>query len=245
MSPPPVPGDASFPRPPAARADGEASRERLVLAGLRLFAERGYAATSVRDLAQAAGVNVSAIRYYFGDKAGLYRAVFFEPMGDPEADMARYRDPALGLREALDGFYAMFLEPLCDTEAVRLCIKLRMREMVEPTGLWEEEVAVAIKPMHDLLCRVIARHLDCPPQDEPVQRLAICIAALGIHLHIGHDVMRAIAPDLPHGPAGVSAWADFLATQAEAMVERERARRTAAATPPAASAPPFSAPSPP
>ena len=40
------------------RSDGEASRQRLLRAGLNLFARQGYAKTSTRELAEAAGVNV-------------------------------------------------------------------------------------------------------------------------------------------------------------------------------------------
>ena len=74
----------------AARHDGEASRARLLRSGLQLFAQQGYAKTSTRELAEHAGVNVASISYYFGDKAGLYRAVFFEPLGSPQDDIARY-----------------------------------------------------------------------------------------------------------------------------------------------------------
>jgi AcrR family transcriptional regulator len=83
------------------RADGEASRQRLMQAGLRLFAKKGFARTSIRELALAAEVNVAAISYYFGDKAGLYRAVFFEPCGNPADDIARFADPALSLGRCL------------------------------------------------------------------------------------------------------------------------------------------------
>ncbi len=42
----------------------------------RLFAGRGYEGTSVRDIAQEAGVNVAMISYYFGSKEKLLHAVF-------------------------------------------------------------------------------------------------------------------------------------------------------------------------
>ena len=57
------------------------ARQRLVQAALRLFAEVGFARASTRAICEAAGVNLSAIRYYFGDKFGLYRAAFHEPLG--------------------------------------------------------------------------------------------------------------------------------------------------------------------
>ena len=47
------------------------ARERLMLAALKLFAQQGYAKTSVRAIAAEANANVAAISYYFGDKAAL------------------------------------------------------------------------------------------------------------------------------------------------------------------------------
>lgn len=51
------------------------TRERLLKIAARLFADKGFAGASVRQIVQEAGANISAIRYHFGDKRGLYRAV--------------------------------------------------------------------------------------------------------------------------------------------------------------------------
>ncbi len=49
--------------------------ESLLDVGQRLFAERGYDASSVRDITGSAGANVGAVTYHFGSKDALYRAV--------------------------------------------------------------------------------------------------------------------------------------------------------------------------
>lgn len=59
--------------PPHDTPAGPSARSRLVQAALRLFAEKGYEAAGTREIAEAAGANISAIRYYFGDKAGRSR----------------------------------------------------------------------------------------------------------------------------------------------------------------------------
>src|SRR5215470_717484 len=64
-------------RPAAAQA-GDAVRARLLRVAQELFAERGYAAVSVRALARAAHVSPAMIAYYFRDKAGLLDAVLDE-----------------------------------------------------------------------------------------------------------------------------------------------------------------------
>ena len=51
------------------------SRERLVEAATRLFAERGYRDTSVQAIAEAAGISRGSIFWHFGSKDGLLSAV--------------------------------------------------------------------------------------------------------------------------------------------------------------------------
>jgi AcrR family transcriptional regulator len=207
------------------RSDGEASRERLLRAGLNLFARQGFAKTSTRELAEAAGVNVASISYYFGDKAGLYRAVCIEPLGDGTAEAAQLADPALDLGAALRVFYENFLEPLRHGDDARLCMKLHFREMLEPTGLWDQGAAQCIRPQHEALVGLLCRHLGAPSPDESVQRLAICLSGLGVHLHVGRDVIDDIVPGLYAGPDAIDRWVDTLAQLAMSMIEGEKRRR--------------------
>jgi TetR/AcrR family transcriptional regulator len=48
------------------------ARERLLTAALDLFNQKGYAATSVRELVAAAGVTKPVLYYYFANKEGIY-----------------------------------------------------------------------------------------------------------------------------------------------------------------------------
>ncbi|HND86406.1 MAG TPA: TetR family transcriptional regulator [Pseudobdellovibrionaceae bacterium] len=49
--------------------------QMIMKAAAKLFADKGFEATSTRDIAQASGLNVSLISYYFGGKVGLYRKI--------------------------------------------------------------------------------------------------------------------------------------------------------------------------
>jgi Bacterial regulatory proteins, tetR family len=51
------------------------TRERILKAAERLFADRGYEETSIRAIVAKARVNQAAINYHFGGKDGLYREV--------------------------------------------------------------------------------------------------------------------------------------------------------------------------
>jgi AcrR family transcriptional regulator len=64
------PDDPGAPR----RRDAARTRDALLDAARRRFARDGYAATTVRDIAHDAGVNVALISRYFESKAGLFEA---------------------------------------------------------------------------------------------------------------------------------------------------------------------------
>lgn len=57
------------------------TKEALLDAAERLFTENGYNAVSTRDLAEAAGANLAAIKYHFGSKAKLFIEVVTRLMG--------------------------------------------------------------------------------------------------------------------------------------------------------------------
>src|SRR6266516_2875442 len=54
--------------------DAQASRSALVDAATALFDERGYEATTIRQIGELAGVDAALIARYFGGKEGLYLA---------------------------------------------------------------------------------------------------------------------------------------------------------------------------
>jgi len=57
-------------------------RQRLLDVGLRLFANRGYAGTSVQDITDEAQVTKPTLYYYFGNKEGLFQALVDHAMDE-------------------------------------------------------------------------------------------------------------------------------------------------------------------
>ena len=58
----------------------ESVRERLLVSASRLFAQKGYAGTTVREIVDAAGVTKPVLYYYFGNKEGIYLALMKEAL---------------------------------------------------------------------------------------------------------------------------------------------------------------------
>lgn len=63
------------------------ARSELLRAAKHLFARKGLSGTTIRDIAQEAGMNSAQISYYFENKEGLYRACL-EDIGQAELEMA-------------------------------------------------------------------------------------------------------------------------------------------------------------
>jgi len=206
-------------------ADTGNARRCLVLAALRVFAEKGFNAATTRNICELAGANISAIRYYFGDKAGLYRAAFTEPMCDAPCHSNIETFAGLPLPEALRLFFREFLEPLKKGEELRLAMKLRFREMIEPTGAWQEEIDAEIKPQHEALLSMLKQHFRLNQVDDDLQRLALAIIGMAVHFYVGQDVVAVLAPHLLETPEAIDTLADRLSGYAVAMIESEARRR--------------------
>ena len=208
-----------------ARSDGQEARQRLLLAALTLFAERGFARTSTRDIAQAAGVNIAAISYYFESKAGLYAACFSEPLGENDVDFRTQCDaPGMPVRESLHRFFSAYVAPLDQGEIVRQCMRLHMREMVDPTGLPGQDVERDIKAPHEALVGILERQLGVAADDE-LHRLAFAITGLALQLYVRHDFIGEFKPSLLRGKASVDRWAAELTRYACVLLDAEAARR--------------------
>ncbi|MDZ4164653.1 MAG: TetR/AcrR family transcriptional regulator [Smithellaceae bacterium] len=66
-------------------------REKLMRAALALFTQRGYSATTVRELVKEAGVTKPVLYYYFGSKEGLFLELMRTHFGRLEAVIDVYR----------------------------------------------------------------------------------------------------------------------------------------------------------
>ncbi len=227
----------------AQRSDGAEARARILYAALALFAAKGFAKTSTREIATAAGANIAAISYYFGDKAGLYAATFTEPMGGNAGDLITLIEvPGLPIEQTLRALLTAYLEPLKHGEIVRQCMRLHLREMIEPTSQWPTEFERDIKGPHEALVRVLCRHLHLTQPDDDVHRLALAVSGLAMQLFVMQDIIDGLAPSLLDTPQHIDTWSDRLVGFAIAMVAAESERRAptgdARHAPPARRVPP-------
>lgn len=73
-------------------------RQTILEAALRIFAEKGFAATTNADIAQAAGITAAALYYFFPSKEEFFRAVVTERRGHLTPTLSQFLgDEALSM----------------------------------------------------------------------------------------------------------------------------------------------------
>src|SRR5580693_7171619 len=99
---PPAPGDKR-------ERNAAATRARILDAGEREFAARGFAGARLREIAVTAGVQPALIHHYFTDKQGLYRAVLDRALLPTSTASWTLLGSQKDLEDLLAGFIEMLL----------------------------------------------------------------------------------------------------------------------------------------
>ena len=82
--------------------DGTPVQERLLTAASRLFAERGFALTSVQEIVERAGVTKGAMYHYYASKDDLLQQIYARLLAGQSARLEAIADtPGLPVRERL------------------------------------------------------------------------------------------------------------------------------------------------
>jgi len=129
------------------------TRERLLQAATRLFADNGYRGASVRDICNVAGANPGAISYHFGGKRQLYRAVLRRAAAGL-ADMGPAADDLNGESEpvsVVNALQRVFDRIQSDDAATRLLLRdladggsVAVESLTPPLRTAFEQLAIAI-----------------------------------------------------------------------------------------------------
>jgi AcrR family transcriptional regulator len=149
------------------------TRERIMKAAERLFAERGYDATSVRAIVAKARVNQAAINYHFDGKDGLYREVLraaFRALTEQQLDHADEMK-AMSREAALAEFIRRQLRPLLGRDEYSRHMRILNWETVRPTAVFRKMLSEEAAPFMGLAIELVRRF-----QPEADQRTLVAAA---------------------------------------------------------------------
>jgi AcrR family transcriptional regulator len=149
------------------------TRERIMKAAERLFAERGYDATSIRAIVAKARVNQAAINYHFDGKDGLYREVLrtaFRALTEQQLEHADEMK-AMSREVALAEFIRRQLRPLLGRDEYSRHMRILNWETVRPTAVFRKLLSEEAAPFMGLAVELVRRF-----QPEADQRTLVAAA---------------------------------------------------------------------
>ena len=178
---------------PVSPARPEGTAAQLIAAALKLFGAKGFAATSTREIAAAAGTNIASIAYHFGNKDGLHRACAQEVMrrmaaaagpGLPEDDLSP--ECAVAAMEGLIRAMAEFLLTRREAEDV---VPFMLREMTENGPVLQDLYDSMIAPTHARLCRLWSVATGQPPDTDSTRLRVFSLVGPLLYFRIGRPIV--------------------------------------------------------
>jgi AcrR family transcriptional regulator len=139
----------------------EVTRDRIMKAAERLFAERGYDGTSIRAIVARARVNQAAINYHFDGKDGLYREVLraaFRGMTENQLSHAA-EVSSMSREQALSEFVRRQLHPLLARDEAARHMRIFNWETVRPTPVFRKLLSEEAAPFMGMATDLIRRFL--------------------------------------------------------------------------------------
>jgi len=197
-------------RSPAPVVADRETRARLLEEGRRLFAAKGFRRVTVREICTAAGANVAAVNYYFGDKLGLYREVLDGAIAVMLQTTEQAREAGEGgtPEQKLRAFIRVFLQRIGQAKDPWIH-QVMTHEMAEPTDALEEVVRRVIVPRIDYMRDLVADILDLKASDDRVLR---CVLSVQSQLHaMANPVSKRLVPGFAADAEAVDRLAQHIA----------------------------------
>lgn len=154
------------------------TRERLIDSATRLFAERGFAKVTVREICQAARANVAAVNYHFGGKTGLYQEIVQSAIRTMHGTTQEIQKAGEGQppEEQLRIFVRIFLTRVVQARDGWIH-RFMAHELNDPTPALDMVIKQVIKPRMAYLGSVVASLIDCRANDPRVEHCVMSVQA--------------------------------------------------------------------
>ncbi len=172
------------------------TRATLLECARELFLAHGFEGVSVRQITEAAGTNVAAINYHFGDKTTLFREIFAKRLDEitlgklailNELDK---QQPAADLEQVLAVYIRSFFDSQSSPESDRLTQTI-YREM-GPDAVASDLVATRlIVPINQSVQKAILK--SCPNLEE--DHVSYCVSSITgqvLHFIRAREILKSI-----------------------------------------------------
>jgi AcrR family transcriptional regulator len=159
-----------MPRPDSSK-DGVHTRTRIQQVALELFTERGYEATSLREIAERLGVTKAALYYHFHTKDEIVQSIIDDQVAQLDALIAwgEEQQPTVETRREFVHRYADLLQGGQHVKVMRLFERNQSSMLKRQAGATMRDRMMAVQ------------RLLCAADDAPAQQLRRSLAIMALH----------------------------------------------------------------
>jgi AcrR family transcriptional regulator len=220
------------PRPKAAkrasRPDGAATRQHLLDIAGQVFATRGFADATSKEICERAGTPMASVNYHFGSREALYEAALVEAHRQVVSldELTALTAGAGDARDKLRAVISRFVG-LSTSASAPWGFMLMLREMLSPSPAIPALIEKAVRPKAAVLLGLMGEVLQLNPQEPTVQRAVMftvlpCIALMIAPRQAQAALLPAVAKDKN---ALVEDFVRFVMAGLDAVAAAHRARK--------------------
>lgn len=231
--PAPAPKKSSAPASRSPRPDGDATRALLLETAGQVFAERGFADGTSKEICERAGTPMASVNYHFGSRDALYEAVLIEAhrqimaLDDLLALTHGLDDPRKKLRAVL-----AHLIGLAARGAAPWGFRVMLREVMTPSDAVPALIEQAIRPKSRVLLGLVGEVLGLPPEHPATQRgLMFAVLPCLVMLVAPKEVPARLLPALAQGEGLADEFIRYALAGLDAMAKAHRAEEPPGPTP--------------
>jgi TetR/AcrR family transcriptional regulator, regulator of cefoperazone and chloramphenicol sensitivity len=189
----------------------DSTKARILEAAGKVFAQKGFEAGTVREICQAADVNLAAINYHFGDKRRLYLAAVSHAYSARQEELALAEWPA-GTRpeDRLRGWVGAMMERLLGEDRQPWHMQLMMREVASPDVACEALVKEYIRPQFEYLAAILKELVPGEVSEERLALLVFSVVGQGLFYRFAQPIMRLLLGEQAFGTLSRQVLADHV-----------------------------------
>jgi TetR/AcrR family transcriptional regulator len=172
-----------------------ATKQRILDAGEREFAARGFAGARLREIAEAAGVQPALIHHYFTDKQGLYRAVLDRALLPTSTESWTL----LGSRRDLEGLLEGFIELLLRFYAAnKHLLSILRHEALSGSRVLDELSRERTLPLIEALSRFLEERQAAGEvrDDVPAHEIIVAGMSMVVYPFVEEGMFQVVMPSV-------------------------------------------------
>jgi AcrR family transcriptional regulator len=160
-------------------------RERILEGATKLFAERGFSGTSVREVVESCHCTKPALYYHFGSKEALFREVVQGCIDDMNRMIGEWTNAAGSVRSLMQASIAEFVD---FTEERPAAMRLLQRIELQPEEGAPQFNIMAMRELHlQMICTMLERGIasgELRPDLAPLDAALVIAGALSLQCEL-------------------------------------------------------------